>query len=110
MKMELNPFDLLSMIAERKLSIAFSKYIVQVIDPTSPGGTVSYIEYHAEPQANNAQAKVKVFASRDDALMSALLNCFQRVRPPEGEAIVITREGATQCQRGCWHNQDTQDH
>jgi hypothetical protein len=86
---------LLSMIAERKLSISFSKYIVQVIDPTN--GNISYIEYISAPQSGLAAHPVKVFESKEGALMSALTNCYNRVMPDAAQkdgwaGLVVTLE------------------
>lgn len=74
----------LHMIAERKLSISFSKYIVHVVCPVNK---TSYIEYHLAPEKN--AELVKVFESTHDALMSALENCHNNLLADD--KLVITR-------------------
>jgi hypothetical protein len=69
----------LNVIAERKLSISFSKYSVHVIDPTSK---MSYIEYYTTPTANAHLAKVH--DSAEIALQIALEHCMHNITNEAG--------------------------
>lgn len=72
----------IDLIAERKLSISFSKFMVQVIDPTNQN--ISYIAYYATPTINN-HLLAEVYSTREDALLVALQACHEN--KPESPLI-----------------------
>jgi hypothetical protein len=82
--------EMLTMIAERKLNISFSNFIVEVIDGSGTETKV-YLEYHSLPKTNLGARRVKVHSSREDALRAALENCHKNVASLGDESFVITQ-------------------
>lgn len=74
------------LIAERKLNISFSDYIVRIIDSTTK---ISYVEYFKIPQQNAHLAFVH--ATVKDALDVALKNCRENLTVQCD--IVMTKTG-----------------